>query len=50
MSCLPFRTSMSAILHALLERDLIEQSALERLARAAFAAGLLWVAIVWAWS
>ena len=33
-----------------LDRDLIEQSAVERLARAAFAAGLLWVAIAWALS
>jgi len=31
-------------------RDLIEQSAIERLARAAFVAGLLWVAIAWALS
>ena len=33
-----------------LERDLIEQSAAERLVRALFAAGLLWLAIWWALS
>jgi hypothetical protein len=34
----------------LLERDLLEQSVTERLARAAFAAVLLWLAIYWATS
>jgi hypothetical protein len=33
-----------------LERDLLEQSVTERLARAAFAAALLWLAIYWALS
>jgi hypothetical protein len=37
-------------LRVVLERDLIEQSVVERLAKAAFAAGLLWLAIWWAWS
>ena len=32
------------------ERGLIEQSAAERLVRAVFAAGLLWLAIWWALS
>jgi hypothetical protein len=31
-----------------LERDLLEQSVIERLAKAAFAAVLLWLAIYWA--
>jgi hypothetical protein len=35
-------------LRCLFERDLIEQSAIERLARAAFLAGALWLAICWA--
>ena len=34
----------------LFERDLLEQSVTERLARAGFAAGLLWLAIYWALS
>jgi hypothetical protein len=38
------------MLRTLLDRDLIEQSAIERLARAAFVSGLLWVAIAWALS
>ena len=33
-----------------LERDLLEQSVTERLARAGFAAFLLWLAIYWALS
>jgi hypothetical protein len=33
-----------------LERDLLEQSAAERLVRAAVVAGLLWIAIWWALS
>ena len=37
-------------LRVVLERDLIEQSIAERLAKAAFAAGLLWLAIWWALS
>jgi hypothetical protein len=37
-------------LRGVLERDLIEQSAAERLVRAVFAAGLLWLAIWWALS
>ncbi len=56
MPCLPFRPAMSAFLRAiaghlrgLTERDLIEQSVIERLVKAAFAAGLLWAAIAWAW-
>ena len=56
MPCLPFRTAMSSFLGAitgrlrgLTDRDLIEQSVIERLAKAAFAAGLLWAAIAWAW-
>lgn len=35
-------------LRAFFERDLIEQGAGERLARAAFLSGLLWLAIWWA--
>jgi hypothetical protein len=34
----------------LVERDLLEQSVTERLARAVFAAALLWLAIYWALS
>ena len=34
----------------LLERDMLEQSVTERLARAAFATFLLWLAIYWALS
>ncbi len=34
----------------LLGRDLLEQSVTERLARAAFVAALLWLAIYWALS
>jgi hypothetical protein len=37
-------------LRTVLERDLIEQSVAERLAKAAFASGLLWLAIWWALS
>ena len=37
-------------LRVVLERDLIEQSVAERLAKAVFAAGLLWLAIWWALS
>jgi hypothetical protein len=35
---------------AVLDRDLIEQSIAERLARAAIACALLWLAIYWACS
>jgi hypothetical protein len=35
-------------LRGVLERDLIAQSAAERLVKALFAAGLLWLAIWWA--
>lgn len=35
-------------LRALFERGLIEQSAAERLAKAVFLSGLLWLAIWWA--
>jgi len=37
-------------LREFLGRDLIEQSAIERLVRAACVAGFLWVAIAWALS
>jgi hypothetical protein len=37
-------------LRGVLERDLIAQSAAERLVKALFAAGLLWLAIWWALS
>jgi hypothetical protein len=37
-------------LRNLLERDLLEQSVTERLARVAVAAALLWLAIYWALS
>jgi hypothetical protein len=37
-------------LRGALERDIIEQSAAERLVKALFAAGLLWLAIWWALS
>jgi hypothetical protein len=37
-------------LRGALERDLIAQSAAERLLRALFASGLLWLAIWWALS
>ena len=57
MSRLPFRTPVIATaqvmvghLREFFGRDLIEQSAIERLARAVFVAGLLWVAIAWALS
>jgi hypothetical protein len=54
---LPPRTPVSMTIRPIvgrfrgvLERDLIQQSAAERLVRALFAAGLLWVAIWWALS
>ena len=57
MSRLPFRTPVIATaqvmvghLREFFGRDLIEQSAIERLARAVLVAGLLWVAIAWALS
>ena len=57
MPGLPLGTAVSARermllgrVRDLLERDLLEQSAAERLARAAFAAVLLWLAIYWAMS
>ena len=57
MSRLPFRTPVIATAQAMVGhlreffgRDLIEQSAIERLARAVLVAGLLWVAIAWALS
>ena len=57
MSRLPFRTPVIATaqvmgghLRGFFGRDLIEQSAIERLAKAVFVAGLLWVAIAWALS
>jgi hypothetical protein len=37
-------------LRDVVERDLIEQSVAERMAKAAFVASLLWVAIWWALS
>lgn len=37
-------------LRGVLERDLLEQSAAERLVKALLAAGLLWLAIWWALS
>jgi hypothetical protein len=49
----PVRKSARGVLgqfRAALARDLIEQSVVERLARAALAVGLLWVAIWWALS
>jgi hypothetical protein len=53
--CLPLRPTVSVIVRPILgrfrgtfERDLIEQSAAERLAKAAGIAGLLWLAIWWA--
>jgi hypothetical protein len=52
---LPFRSALNLKERPLLgrfqgvfERDLIEQSAGERLVKAVFAAGLLWLAIWWA--
>jgi hypothetical protein len=52
---LPLSTTLSAPERVLLgrvrdfwERDLLEQSVTERLARAACAAALLWLAIYWA--
>jgi hypothetical protein len=57
VSRLPFHTPVIAIaqvmvghLREFLGRDLIEQSAIERFARAVFVAGFLWVAIAWALS
>ena len=57
MSRLPHRTAASVIarprfrpLGGLLQRGLIEQSVAERLAWAAIAAALLWLAIWWALS
>jgi hypothetical protein len=54
---LPFRTYLIETARAVLlrfqevfERDMIAQSVAERLARAALAAGLLWLAIWWALS
>jgi hypothetical protein len=55
VSSLPNRTPVTAgarptlgSLRVILERDLLAQSAVERLARALFPAGLLWLAIWWA--
>jgi len=55
VSRLPVGTTVSmiarSILHRLrtvLERDLIEQSVVQRLTKAAFAACVLWLAIWWA--
>jgi hypothetical protein len=57
VSRLSFRTPVIATarvmvghLRGFFGRDLIEQSAIERLARAVLVAGLLWVAIAWALS
>ena len=57
MPRLPPRTPVSMTkrpaigrLQGVLERDLIAQSAAERLVKALFAAGLLWLAIWWALS
>ncbi len=57
MPRLPLRATVSVIarpvlgrLRAVLERDLVEQSVAERLAKAVFVVGLLWVAIWWALS
>lgn len=57
MSCLPDRAAASVIappsfrpLRGFLQRGLLEQGVAERLAKAAFAAGLLWLAIWWALS
>ena len=57
MPRLPPRTPVSMTgrpvidrLRGVLERDLIAQSAAERLVKALFAAGLLWLAIWWALS
>ena len=57
MPRLPPRTPVSVTarpvigrLRGVLERDLIAQSAAERLVKALFAAGLLWLAIWWALS
>ena len=57
MSCVPHRAAASMIvgpsvrpLRGFLHRGLLEQSVAERLARAAIAAGLLWLAIWWALS
>ena len=57
MPGLPLGRAMSvpgrALLHRVrdsLGRDLLEQSVTERLARAVFAAALLWLAIYWALS
>jgi hypothetical protein len=53
--CLPLGTPVtwfgrSALgrLHGVVDRDLLEQSVVERFARAAVAAVLLWLAIYWA--
>jgi hypothetical protein len=55
VSRLPVRTTVSVIARSILlrlrgpfERDLVEQSVAERLAKAALAVGLLWLAIWWA--
>jgi hypothetical protein len=55
--CLPLRTPlivnarpMPDRLRGFLKRDLIEQNATERLARAALLAGVRWLAICWALS
>jgi hypothetical protein len=57
MSRLPDRPAASVIvrpsfrpLRGSLQRGLLEQSVAERLAKAAIAAGLLWLAIWWALS
>jgi hypothetical protein len=46
---LPVRQVLSR-LRRVFDRDLLEQSAAERLARAVLAVGLLWCAIYWALS
>lgn len=57
MPGLPLGTAVSAPdrvvlghVRNLVKRDLLEQSVTERLARAVFAAALLWLAIYWALS
>jgi hypothetical protein len=43
-----FGRSALGRLHGVVDRDLLEQSVVERFARAAVAAVLLWLAIYWA--
>jgi hypothetical protein len=57
LSLLPRRGATSVIAHPsfrplrrFLDRDLLEQSVAERLAKAVIAAGFLWLAIWWALS